>query len=49
MLFNLSDLLQRVDNLEQLEAPFSKEEIDSIIKTCPLKNHLDRMDLIQIF
>lgn len=31
MVFNLSDILQQVDGLEHLEAPFSKEEIDSIV------------------
>lgn len=35
MVFNLSDILQQVDGLEQLETPFSKEEIDTIILELP--------------
>lgn len=35
MVFNLSDILQQVDGLEHLEAPFSKEEIDSIVSELP--------------
>ena len=35
MCFNLEELILRNDNLEQLSAPFSKEEIDKVIKLMP--------------
>lgn len=35
MLFNLQDLVQRHDNLEELDATFTREEIDKIIQTMP--------------
>jgi hypothetical protein len=35
MVFNLSTLIQLVDNLSELEVPFSQQEIDLIIKNLP--------------
>lgn len=35
MLFNLSDLMQPSNELEQLQAPFLKEEIDDIVSRLP--------------
>lgn len=35
MVFNLNDLLQPVEGLDYLEAPFSKEEIDGIVLDLP--------------
>jgi hypothetical protein len=35
MVFNLSSLIQPVSNLSTLEMPFSRSEIDQIIKNLP--------------
>jgi hypothetical protein len=35
MVFNLSSLIQPIDNLSELEHPFSRQEIDQIIKCLP--------------
>jgi hypothetical protein len=35
MVFNLEDLIQPVQRLEYLEAPFTKEEIDGIVTNLP--------------
>jgi hypothetical protein len=34
--FNLAELLQMTENLDDMVLPFSKEEIDRIIKNLPL-------------
>jgi hypothetical protein len=34
MYFDLVDLIQHVDNLDDLIAPFTNEEIDNIVKNC---------------
>jgi hypothetical protein len=36
MHFNLDELIEEAENLEELVAPFSKDEIDGIIKNLPL-------------
>jgi hypothetical protein len=36
MQFDLPYLLQRVEGLEELTAPFSRKEIDDVIKAMPL-------------
>jgi hypothetical protein len=36
MYFDLSSLLNRVDNLDDLALPFSKEEIDDVIRGLPI-------------
>lgn len=33
--FNLEDLLQKVDGLDDLTSPFSKEEVDAVLKDLP--------------
>jgi hypothetical protein len=35
MVFNLSSLIQPIDNLPELEVPFSHQEIDLVIKNLP--------------
>jgi hypothetical protein len=35
MVFNLSSLIQPIDNLSELEIPFSHQEIDQVIKNLP--------------
>lgn len=35
MLFNLQDIVQRHDNLEELDATFTREEIDKVIQKMP--------------
>jgi hypothetical protein len=36
MYFDLSELLQPQDDLEELDVPFQKEEIDNVVKNFPL-------------
>jgi hypothetical protein len=36
MLFDLHSLIQPTDGLEDLSVPFTKEEIDSVVKTLPI-------------
>jgi hypothetical protein len=38
MLFDLSSLIQPTPGLEELSAPFTKEEIDAVVKSMPLDN-----------
>jgi hypothetical protein len=40
MVFNLSSLIQPIDNLSELEHPFSCQEIDQIIKCLPSNKSL---------
>lgn len=35
MIFNLNDFIQEFEGLEQLEVPFTKEEIDEIVSKLP--------------
>jgi hypothetical protein len=48
MHFNLNDLLQPIDDLDNLVSPFSKEEIDDIVKSLPNRKSPFQMASIQI-
>jgi hypothetical protein len=47
--FYLQELLVRIENLEALEEPFTKEEIDAIIKELPTDKYRDQMVSTMIF
>lgn len=49
MLFNLGSLFQPVDGLDQLEAPFSKEEINKVVNNLPNNKSPSRDDFSNEF
>ena len=47
MRFNLSRIIRRIPGLDELSVPFSKEEIDAVIKEMPVDRAL--MDFMVVF